>query len=68
MEKRTLTAQEVSEYFFSGEVSYWTVLKMAKVGELPHFKVGSRYLFNRASLMNWQAAQEQRCSLVVEAM
>ena len=59
MEKRTLTAKEVSEIFFSGEVSYWTVLSMAKSGELPCFKIGAKYLSNRESLSNWQLKQEQ---------
>lgn len=59
MEKRTLTAKEVSDIFFSGEISYWTVLTMAKSGELPCFKIGAKYLFNQESLANWQLKQEQ---------
>ena len=67
MEKRTLTPNEVSELFFNGEVSYWTVLKLAKSGQLPCFKVGSRYFFNWHSLENWRIAQEQQTARQIGA-
>ena len=60
MGKRTLIAQEVADVFFSGKVSYGTILKMARAGNIPHFKVGRKYFFRWDALINWQLAQEQQ--------
>ena len=56
--KKILSAKEVSEQFFSGHVSYWKLLQMAKEGEIPSFRAGNRYLFHLDSLNEWIKAQE----------
>lgn len=55
-----LTAQEVSEQFFGGKISYWSVLKMAKSGSLPCFKRGNRYLFDLDRLTEWKTELNAR--------
>jgi len=58
--KRFLTAQEVSDNFFNGSVSYWTVLQWAKSGALPSIRNGKRYIFDLQALEAWTADMAQR--------
>ena len=53
-----LTAEEVSTTFFSGHISYWSVLSMAKNNELPCIWHGRRPYFFLSSLLRWKAEQE----------
>lgn len=41
--------------------SAYTIKEYARNNRLPHYKVGNRYLFTRAALMNWIKEQEQKC-------
>ena len=52
------TATQVAEVFFSGHVSYWSVLSMARNGELPCIWIGRRPYFFLDSLMEWKEEQE----------
>ena len=45
-----MTAHEVSELYFRGRMSYWTVLEQAKTGSLPYRRIGGKYFFHRAAL------------------
>lgn len=55
----TMNPQEVATEFFGGKISYWKVLRLAKSGEIPCIKMGSRYLFNEDSLIEWRRELEQ---------
>lgn len=55
-----LDAKEVSRQFFNGKISYWTILKMAKCGDIPCIRSGRRYLFDLASLEQWKKALEEK--------
>lgn len=57
--KTILNPSEVSKQFFNGQVSYWTVLKMAKNNELPYFKVGHKYFFDLDELNGWVKQQHE---------
>lgn len=53
--KDWLTAQEVSEDFFEGTISYGRVLKMTIAGDLPGKKYTGRcYLYYRPALEQWK--------------
>ena len=56
MGRSTLTAKEAAKYL---GISYWLCLEMAKRGEIPHIRAGSRVLFRRESLDGWMDEQEQ---------
>ena len=49
-----LTPQQVSKKFFHGKVSYATVLRLAKTGELPFHKIGQKYFTWRKALEEWR--------------
>lgn len=38
--------------------SAYTVKFMARNGEIPHYKAGTRYRFTRAALLRWMEQQE----------
>jgi len=52
-------AKEVAAEFFGGKQSYWTILKMAKAGDLPHIKQGKRYLFDPDTLAEWKRQRQE---------
>jgi len=52
-------AKEVAKEFFNGKQSYWTILQMAKSGELPHIKMGNRYLFDPDTLALWKQQRQE---------
>lgn len=52
-----LTPKEVADML---GCSAWTVRELAKRKALPHYKVGSRYLFTRASIEKWVTRQEKQ--------
>ena len=45
--------------FFGGEVSYSTLMRACRCGNIPHFKIGSRVYFRKIKLMEWIEAQER---------
>ena len=53
-----MTAKQASTEYFGGSVSYWKLLELAKTGQLPHFKVGSRVFFRWEALDEWVKQQE----------
>ena len=55
--KATLTAKEAARYL---GCSYWKILELAKSGELPHIRLGSRVLFRRQSLDGWLTVMESK--------
>lgn len=52
MQNNFLTAQEVSDLYFNGKVSYDTILRMARAKRIPTTKVGAKYLFSVEALDN----------------
>ena len=42
-----MTAREVSQQYFNGKMSYWTVLEHAKSGLIPSRRIGGKYFFHR---------------------
>ena len=53
-----LTVKQVSDVFFCGHVSYWSVLSMAHNDELPCIWYGRRPYFFLDSLNRWKLEQE----------
>ncbi|MEN6350515.1 MAG: excisionase family DNA-binding protein [Syntrophomonas sp.] len=39
-------------------ISYWTLLKMAKEGQIPHVRIGRRVLFSEEAISAWIDEQE----------
>lgn len=56
IQRTTLTTKEVSEYL---GLSLDFVYKLARSGELPSVKVGSRVLFRVATVDKWLQEKEQ---------
>ena len=52
---QTFTARQAAEYI---GVSYWTILNLARQGEIKHFRGGNRLLFRQESLFEWMVEQE----------
>jgi len=46
------------EIYLGGKLSYWTLLELAKTGELPHIRVGRRVFFRREAIDAWLADLE----------
>ncbi len=63
MERITITAKEAADYL---GISYWSLLELAKKGEVPHIKVNRRVLFRKESLDSWVKDLESQ-SYVVHA-
>ena len=45
-----MTVSEVSDYL---RINRATVYKMIKANQIPHFRIGSDYRFNRAAIDAW---------------
>ena len=56
---QVLTALELAKYL---RIHPTTVYKLAKRGELPAFKVGGDWRFNRASIEKWLESRKNRFS------
>ncbi|HXF06808.1 MAG TPA: helix-turn-helix domain-containing protein [Blastocatellia bacterium] len=56
--KVVFTLKEVAAYL---NVHPDTVRRYVKRGELPAFKIGSDWRFNKESIDLWRKAQEERC-------
>lgn len=53
--RATLTAREAAAYL---GFSYWKLLELVKVGEIPVIRAGNRLLFRRETLDQWLSQQE----------
>ena len=53
-----LTAQEAADYL---RISYWTLLKKAREGDIPSVKIGSRVLFSLKILRQWTYEKSFEC-------
>lgn len=51
----TIPAKSAAAYL---GISYWKLLEMIKAKQIPHIKVGKRYLFRVEALDRWMANQE----------
>ncbi|MDD5085432.1 MAG: helix-turn-helix domain-containing protein [Candidatus Omnitrophica bacterium] len=60
MNGEILTLKEVSEYL---RVHPATVYKMARVGEIPCFKLGKSWRFRKDSIDEWSRAVESQNSV-----
>ncbi|GBC77714.1 hypothetical protein HRbin08_01195 [bacterium HR08] len=56
--KVVFTLKEVAEYL---NVHPDTIRRYVKRGELPAFKIGTDWRFNKESIDRWRKAQEERC-------
>lgn len=56
MERTTLTAQEAASYL---GVSYWSLLNMARQGQVPHSRVGKKLVFRKQTIDQWLTKQEE---------
>jgi excisionase family DNA binding protein len=52
-----MTVKEAAKYL---DVSIDTVYRMARAGELPHFKIRSLYRFEKAYLDEWKRRQQEQ--------
>jgi len=52
-----MTVSEVSDYL---RINRATVYKMIKANQIPHFRIGSDYRFNREDIDAWMSREEQR--------
>lgn len=50
-----MTAKEASDYLGCSD---YTIKEKARLGEIPHYKVGNRYRFRREALEKWITDQE----------
>lgn len=46
------------EIYLGGKLSYWTLLELAKTGELPHIRIGRRIFFRRQAIDEWLSTLE----------
>ncbi len=46
------------EMYLGGKLSYWTLLELAKTGELPHIRIGRRVFFRRQAIDEWLTGLE----------
>jgi len=62
--KVVFTLKEVAEYL---NVHPDTVRRYVKRGELPAFKIGTDWRFNKESIDRWRKVQEERCRRALQA-
>lgn len=60
MDNTVYTAQEAVE-FFGGGISYGTLMRECRQGNVPCFHIGNRVYFRRSSLVRWIEEQEKGC-------
>jgi len=53
----TLNAKQAARYI---GISYWTLLALAREGQVKHFKGGNRLLFRQQSLDEWMTTSEEK--------
>ena len=54
-----MTTDEVCEYFRIGRT---TIYRLIKAGEIPYFRLGSRFRFNREAIDEWCKLKQQHNS------
>lgn len=54
MDSEILTIKEVAEYL---KVNERTIYRLANKGEIPAFKVGNNWRFDRAKIAQWMESQ-----------
>lgn len=59
MESEILTIKEVAEYL---KVTDRTIYRLANKGEIPAFKVGNTWRFERARIAEWMSNQAKNTS------
>ncbi len=59
MQRITMDSQETAEYL---GVSYGHLMKSVRKNEIPHIRVGTKYLFRKSTLDDWIKQQEQTAS------
>ena len=59
MDNTVYTPQEAVE-FFGGGISYGTLMRECRQGNIPCFHIGNRVYFRRSSLTKWIEEQEQK--------
>ena len=53
----TLNAKQAAQYI---GISYWTILSLAKQGQIKHFRGGNKILFRQKSLDEWITISENK--------
>ncbi|MCK5791908.1 MAG: helix-turn-helix domain-containing protein [Ketobacter sp.] len=59
MDSEILTIKEVAEYL---KVNERTIYRLANKGEIPAFKVGNNWRFDRAKIAEWMNNQAKKPS------
>ena len=62
IESNVMTLAEVADYL---RCHPSTIYRLMKAGDLPGFKVGSDWRFNRASIDQWRRSQENAAQCLV---
>ncbi|WP_156289858.1 helix-turn-helix domain-containing protein [Oceanobacillus salinisoli] len=57
MERKTMTVKEMAAYL---GVHLDTVYKMARLNEIPHFRIRRRILFSKDTIDAWMENQEKQ--------
>lgn len=57
MDTEILTIKEVAEYF---KVNERTIYRLANKGDIPAFKVGNIWRFERSKIAQWMEARSQQ--------
>ena len=55
-----MTVKEVAEYL---KVHHSTIYRLVKTGQIPAFRIGSDWRFNREQIEGWATSQMQRSHL-----
>ncbi|MDR3562190.1 MAG: helix-turn-helix domain-containing protein [Negativicutes bacterium] len=56
---KVMTAQQAATEYFSGNISYWKLLALAKQRKIPHIRIGGRVFFREDSLDTWLTDNEK---------
>ncbi|MFG0211895.1 helix-turn-helix domain-containing protein [Brevibacillus porteri] len=57
--RNTLTVKEALEEVFENSISEYKLYSMLRAGNIPHVKIGAKYLLRRDTLEAWMRQQEQ---------
>ena len=59
----TLSAKQAAQYL---GISYWTILTLAREGQIKHFRGGNRLLFRQKSLDEWMSEAEEASIRIIK--
>jgi excisionase family DNA binding protein len=59
-----LNGKEAAAYL---RIGYFSLMRKAKAGEVPSFRVGGRVFFRRSTLEKWISVQEGNCHEIGDA-